>query len=441
MSSPSFCLPFLLFLTLSIVAKAAVPSSKTFKYVLQGEFGDYITEYDASYRIINIPNFLTASTPFQLFFYNTTPDAYTLGLRLGRPRYESQLRWVWDANRGNPVRENSTLTFGADGNLVLRNVDGKIAWQTDTKNKGVVDIELLPTGNLVLMDKNRRFVWQSFDYPGDTLLMGAGLRPGGVNKLVSRVSDADGSEGPYSLVLEKDRLALYVKSKNSPKPLLYYAKDLGSSGLPINRVAFKVEPLTDDAFEYEIAFEVFAGNSSYIQRIGRPTKFNSTLSLLRVGSDGSLKVHSFYDRVELGGWEVTYSEFDRDDIYGGTECRLPTRCGSLGVCEDDQCVACPTPKGLSAYNKKCAPPKLPSCKGGSQVVDYYKVVGVEHFTYEYTQGDGPTKLADCRAKCSMDCGCLGFFYREESSKCLLAPELGTFTKVANKSHVAYIKLS
>ncbi|KAL5731160.1 hypothetical protein ACHQM5_003917 [Ranunculus cassubicifolius] len=403
MSSPSFSLPFILFslfVTLSTVAQAAVPSSKTFKYVLQGEFGQYITEYYASYRMIIIPNFETASMPFQLFFYNTTPNAYTLGLRLGRARYESHLvpMEIWYLQ------------------------------MTDTKNKGVVDIQLLPTRNLVLMDKNRRFVWQSFDYPGDTLLMGAGLRPGGVNKLVSRVSDADGSEGPYSLVLEKDRVALYLKSKNSPKPLLYYAKVLQLS--PINRVVYKVEPLSENAFEYEIAFEVFVGNSSYSQRIGRPTKFNSTLSLLRVGSDGSLKVYSFYDRVELGGWEVTYSEFDRDDIYGGTECRLPTRCGSLGVCEDDQCVACPTPKGI-----------LPSCKGGSQVVDYYKVVGVEHFTYEYTQGDGPTKLADCRAKCSMDCGCLGFFYREESSKSLLAPVLGTLTKVTNKSHVAYIKMS
>ncbi|PIA27013.1 hypothetical protein AQUCO_08400050v1 [Aquilegia coerulea] len=444
MSVSSHFLPFFLFLTLFFVSQAVVPPSQTFKYVINGEFGEYITEYDASYRLINVPNFATGRLPFQLFFYNTTPDAYVFGLRMGRPRYESQLRWVWDANRANPVRENGTLTFAADGNLVLADVNGRVAWQTGTSNKGVAGIELLRNGNLVLKDKQGRFVWQSFEHPTDTLLVGSALTRGGRNKLVSRVSDVDGSDGPYSLVLERDRLAMYLKSKNSPKPLLYYVTQLQSkSNSPISRVVFNNKPLTEEAYEYELEYIVYNVNSSdgNTQFIGRPTKFNSTLSILRVGLDGSLKVYSFYDRVQLGGWEVTFSAFDRDDLYGVSECRLPTKCGSLGVCEDNECVACPTPKGLLGWSKNCALPKLPSCKPGSQVVNYFKVVGVEHFTYEYTQGEGPIKLADCRAKCSKDCGCLGFFYREESSKCLVVPEVGTLSKVSNQTHVAYIKMS
>ncbi|KAF9590191.1 hypothetical protein IFM89_031846 [Coptis chinensis] len=163
--------------------------------------------------------------------------------------------------------------------------------------------------------------------------------------------------------------------------------------------------------------------------------------MLRVGSDGSLKVYTYYDKVDWGAWEITYSLFDKDGVYGVSECRSPTRCGSLGVCEDSQCVACPRPQGLLGWSKTCAPPMLPPCKSGAQNIDYYKVVGVEHFTYEYSQGVGPMKLADCRDKCSKDCGCLGFLYREESSKCLLAPVLGTFAKVSNPAHVAYIKKS
>lgn len=448
--SPPFFLIVLLSIS-AIVAQAVVPRSKTFRFVLNSDYGPYATEYDASYRYIYITNFEEANMPFQLFFYNTTPDAFIFGMKMSRPRYESQDYWVWDANQKNPVRENATLTFGSDGNLVIADVDGRVAWETGTANKGVVGIELLRNGNLVLTDKQGRYVWQSFNSPTNTLLAGASLRAAGVNKLVSR--NEDGSPGIYSLVLEKSRLAAYLASKNSPKPLLYEIQleisEIGSNFEgPIDRVQFITGPLTPQAYEYESNYLVYAGNTSSPRFIGQPAKFNTTLSFLRVRSDGNIIVKSFYDFVERGGWEDTYRAFDEEDSFPDcdacpteSECRLPSKCGSLGVCEDNECVACPTPKGLLGWTKSCAPPKLPSCKAGSQAVDYYKVVGVVHFTYPLTQGDGPTKLADCRAKCSKDCGCLGFFYRELSSKCLLVPELGPLNKVSNQTHVAYIKMA
>ncbi|KAF9590190.1 hypothetical protein IFM89_031845 [Coptis chinensis] len=167
----------LLFLTISVVAQAIVHPSETFKFVNEGEFGEYLVEYRADYRVLSLYGF-----PFQLCFYNTTPNAYTLAIRMGNRHYESTMRWVWDANRGNPVRENATLTFGTDG--------------------------------------------QS-------------LRQGGPTKFVSRVSDADGSEGPYSFGLEKKRIAMYLKSKNSPTPILYHiAEEFGT----ISSVVFNSAP-------------------------------------------------------------------------------------------------------------------------------------------------------------------------------------------------------
>jgi hypothetical protein len=198
-SSPSATMPFLsvfLFLLFSFVAQASVPRNATFKYVNEGEFGPYIVEYDGNYRVLPI-----FSSPFQLSFYNTTPNAFTLALRMATTRSESLFRWVWEANRGNPVRENATLVFGADGNLVLANADGRVAWQTNTANKGVVGLKLLSNGNLVLHDSKGNFVWQSFDYPTDTLLVGQSLRKGGATKLVSRASERDNVGGSYSLVM------------------------------------------------------------------------------------------------------------------------------------------------------------------------------------------------------------------------------------------------
>lgn len=96
------------------------------------------------------------------------------------------MRWVWDANRGNPVRENATLTFSPDGNLVLADVDGKVTWQTNTANKGVVGLNVLSNGNLVLYDNKGKYIWQSFDHPTDTLLVGQTLQAVGGSNITGR---------------------------------------------------------------------------------------------------------------------------------------------------------------------------------------------------------------------------------------------------------------
>lgn len=201
------------------IAQSSVTPYATFRYVNEGEFGPYIVEYDGNYCGLSIFN-----SPFQLFFYNTTPNAYTLALRMATRRSESLFRWVLEANRGNPVHKNATLTFGTDGNLVLANADGRVAWQTNTANKGVVGLKLLPNGNIVLHNSKGNFIWQSFDSPTDTLLVGQYLWAGSVTKFVSRASERDNSDGPYSLVMESKGLAFYYKSKNSPspRPILYF---------------------------------------------------------------------------------------------------------------------------------------------------------------------------------------------------------------------------
>lgn len=428
-------------ITLFVQAQSVVPSNATFKYTNEGEFGFYITEYDASYRATDIGKF-----PFLLCFYNATPNAYILGLRMGHRRSESVLRWVWDANRGKPVRENATLTFGTDGNLVLADVDGTVAWQTGTANQGVVGLELRPNGNLVLFDSKGKFIWQSFDHPSDTLFVGQSLRLNGPNKLVSRLSDTEPLDGPYSYVLEKRHMALYYKSNNAKNPFLYYATEFGDGKGFLSSVLFKIDPFTtiesDTVWAYEFDLDFTMNNSttpSGSSTFSRP-KYNTTYSILRVDMDGNLRIYTYEEHVDWVAWEVTYTLLNRDRGEERSECKLPKRCGSLGVCEDNQCVACPTANGLLGWSKSCAPPVLPPC-GKRANVDYYKVVGAEHFTTGVTDGSGPTKLADCRKKCDSDCKCLGFFYREESSKCLVAPDLGALNKVSNSSHVAYIKIS
>ncbi|KAL8507113.1 hypothetical protein ACS0TY_017849 [Phlomoides rotata] len=410
----SFLTFLLTFLTFFDFSQAIVPPSKTFKYVNSGEFGEYYVEYSADNRVLSIGNY-----PFTLCFYNSTPNSYTLGLRMGHGRSESIMRCVWDANQGKPVRENATLTLGSNGNLVLADVDGLVTWQTSTANKGVVGLELLQNGNLVLYDSKGKYVWQSFDYPTDTLLVSQALRVNGAQ---------------LSLLAESPLL-----NRLMGLIALSWNKDIGPWVLAFLDFYCAREYDYNHAFELGFRFNLSNSDSYGTRMLSRP-KYNSTYTMLRVDIDGNLRMYTYDEHVDWGAWEVTYVLFDRDDGRE-SECKLPKKCGSFEICDADQCVACPTKQGLLGWSEACTPPPLPPCKGLRNESYYYKVDGVDHFTSDYNEGIGPMTLAQCKDKCSKDCKSLGFFYRAESSKCLVVNELGTLVKVSNPSHVGYIKMS
>ncbi|XP_061368813.1 G-type lectin S-receptor-like serine/threonine-protein kinase At4g27290 [Gastrolobium bilobum] len=114
---------------------------------------------------------------------------------------------VWVANRENPLNDSrGNLTIGADGNIVL--VDGADNRMWSTKSSRSIQepiAKLLDSGNLVLMDGKKgdsdSFIWQSFDYPTDTMLPGMKLgwdKTSGLNRyLTSWKSANDPSPGSF----------------------------------------------------------------------------------------------------------------------------------------------------------------------------------------------------------------------------------------------------
>ncbi|KAI3769331.1 hypothetical protein L6452_00432 [Arctium lappa] len=435
-TTSSSCSLFLmiLFCFLLFISQATVPPSETFRYENSGFFGDTdetVLEYDPTYR--SLPLF---TSPFRLCFYNTAPNAYTLALRMGVRSDRSSMRWVWDANRGDPVRENATLSFGTNGNLVLADVDGRIVWQTNTANKGVVGFAILPNGNMVLRDAKGNFVWQSFDSPTDTLLFGQSLRVGGPNKLVSRASTTENVNGVYSFVLEPKRLALYYKN------MRYWS----SSFTDVNKANGDLVNATFEIMEAEYSDSNYNAILCRQSNGGTPfilldiLSYNSTLSYLRLGIDGNLRLYSYRQNSNAAAWSLLFTLLDRGVSKRGEEiedeCQLPDRCGKFGICEDSQCVGCPTPNGVFAWSKDCVA-KLPGCQASS--FRYYELKGVDHFTVKYSAGTGPVNRKDCESKCTKDCKCLGYFYHTDRSRCWIAYELKTLTRVGSSTHMAYIK--
>ncbi|KAH9314146.1 hypothetical protein KI387_022773 [Taxus chinensis] len=451
----------LLLLLISVCVEVKADRRGPFLSVNHGDFEYRNVEYGATFQ--RAPLSSSDNEIFHLVLFNTTPNAYTLAIVMG-VRFKSIMRVVWTANRNHPVSDNATLEFTTTGNLVLSDADGTLVWSTNTSNKGAVQIELGADGNLVMYDKKNETVWQSFDYPSDTLMIGQSLKIAKVKKLVSRISEKNGAEGPYSLVMEAGGFALYA---SFPRPVPYWTVsyfDVDRNKL-LDPTHTCKQPLGSITFVSEQNGLLFDGFHQLLEmslaNLTAPRKWRSSqlcditpyeswrfglnafkidpaLSFLRLDWDGNLRAYTFTASTDGNMWDITYERFDckAGPVDG---CGPPRKCGSFGLCEDGNCVACPHPDGLKGWSNKCAPPQLPTCKTSNASLDFYKVVGAEHFSNKYVAGIGKIKVGECRSRCLRDCKCAAFFYWEESSTCFLTQTLDTLQQLGNTTHLAFIK--
>ncbi|KAI3816123.1 hypothetical protein L1987_15813 [Smallanthus sonchifolius] len=120
---------------------------------------------------------------------------------------------VWVANRDTPVADTSAmLKVSKEGNMLISGGGNTVIWSTglavSARNNNTV-VQLLDNGNLVMWYKNStntRLIWQSFDYPSDTMLPGMNIRKdlvtGLQRSLTSWKSPDDPSPGMYSNIVD-----------------------------------------------------------------------------------------------------------------------------------------------------------------------------------------------------------------------------------------------
>ncbi|KAD6454516.1 hypothetical protein E3N88_09222 [Mikania micrantha] len=83
---------------------------------------------------------------------------------------------VWVANRNRPQPDASPLELKiADQGILGLFNNTSMIWSSNTTTTGNATAKLRDNGNLVVIDQDEKVVWQSFDYPTDTLLPGMKL--------------------------------------------------------------------------------------------------------------------------------------------------------------------------------------------------------------------------------------------------------------------------
>lgn len=127
-----------------------------------------------------------------------------------------QKTYAWVANRDNPLSNSIGTLKISDMNLVLLDHSNNSVWSTNLTRRDVrapVVAELLANGNFVLRYSNNNepsgFLWQSFDFPTDTILpqmkLGYNIKTGVNRFLRSWRSSDDPSSGDHTYKLDTQR--------------------------------------------------------------------------------------------------------------------------------------------------------------------------------------------------------------------------------------------
>lgn len=210
----------------------------------------------------NCTSYLFAVLIFPVDVYNRGPD-------------ESP-RVLWSANRNNPIKIGATLELTPEGDLVLKDADGTVAWSTNTSAKSVVGLNLTDLGNLVLFDKDNATVWQSFDHPTDSLVLGQKLRHG--QRLTQSISETNWTvDDMITFSVNGDGLSAQVET-NPPQIYFNYKPDTGDTSIKISYVEFVNGSLS-----------WFSNSTSNGSLFSIPPA--TSTQHMTLGSDGHLKVY------------------------------------------------------------------------------------------------------------------------------------------------------
>ncbi|XVF34130.1 hypothetical protein REPUB_Repub18cG0031600 [Reevesia pubescens] len=308
---------------------------------------------------------------------------------------------VWVANRTNPINDSTgLLKIESTGRIVLLGQNQTTVWSTKS-TQGVQNpiLQLLDSGNLVVRDGNsENFLWQSFDYPTDTMLagmkIGFDLRTGFHRRLAAWKSSDDPSPGDLTYGVELEGTPEMVLRKGSEK---YYRSGLwngvGFSGAP----NLRSNPIFDYDFvwnEEEVYYIFFLKNKSVMSRF----VLNQTESVRQ----------RYTWNPETQTWKLFA-------IMPSDYCDRCGLCGPNGNCDNNKLPACQClkrfrPKSLERWNSSdwsegCIHNKPLNCQSRDGFIRIGKVK-----TPETTNSwvNKTMNLRECRTRCLQNCSCMAY---------------------------------
>ncbi|KAK4352230.1 hypothetical protein RND71_027748 [Anisodus tanguticus] len=326
---------------------------------------------------------------------------------------------VWVANRAIPLTNTSgvTLKIINPGLLALLTAANTIMWSTNSSRRLAVKnpiAQLLNSGNLVVRDTNdanvENFLWQSFDYPTDTLLpdmkMGKNFVTGQEFYLSSWKNEYDPAPGKYTYHCDPTGYPQDVMRKGEVKVF--------STG-PWNGLRFSGVPGLTKNTIYTFKLDLDEKKALYSF-----TLLGSVMTKLTMNSKGMLE-RSMWDENRQE-WNVYIaSPADNCDYYG--------TCGAYGSCNNVLTPVCrcldkfvpkdPRNWAVTKWSGGCVRRTPLNCQNGD---GFLKYSGIKLPDTQYSWFDVSMTLRECKQACLRNCSCMAYSnldIRNGGSGCLL----------------------
>ncbi|KAM3257890.1 hypothetical protein ACQJBY_049922 [Aegilops geniculata] len=315
---------------------------------------------------------------------------------------------VWSANRDAPTGSSGRVQLSARG-LSVTDADGSTVLWSTTPRAPVAALRLRDDGSLQLLDARNATLWQSFDDATDALLPGQQLRAGAY--LTSGRSPSDFARGDYRLAVSASDVALTWQGSTYWR----LSNDLRS---------FKDRNAAAASMSFNSSgLFVVAADGALVFRVDlAPADFR----VLQLGQDGRLRVTSYAlvnSSAPLGG----------DFVAPATDCELPMQCPSLGLCaaagNSSTCTCPPLFAASVKVSGGCTPgdgsalASPDSCRTNSSASSVSYLALKPKIAYSASRYDAPTTTGvnrtACRALCTANCTCLGYFHDNSSTTCYL----------------------
>ncbi|KAH7864622.1 hypothetical protein Vadar_031853 [Vaccinium darrowii] len=309
---------------------------------------------------------------------------------------------VWHAITTSPVQTGSNIKLTADG-LTLSDPGGLTLW-TAQPNTTVNFGAMLDMGNFILSGNTTGvYVWQSFDYPTDTILPTQILPLGGI--LYSKLSKTNYAKGRFELLFLNGSLQLNTVEYQ----FNYYSSGTANSNSSLS--GFQL------AFNQSADIYILLGNGSTVQLW--PDIFpNSNYYRATLDFDGVFREYAYAANSSSNqSWSVVGYIPDNICAELTTVSLGSGACGYNSYCTADGAITgCHCPPGFSYINPNdenggCSPDFPQGCggdNGTSNPEDSYYMTQVQNVNFPFGDYEhvGPYNQTQCAQDCLHDCNCV-----------------------------------
>ncbi|KAL2327800.1 hypothetical protein Fmac_021227 [Flemingia macrophylla] len=330
----------------------------------------------------------------------------------------SPITVVWVANRNKPLENTKgVLKLNGKGTLELLNDRNITIWSSNISTKAVNNpvAHPLDSGNFVVRNEEETkgsVLWQSFDYPGDTLVpgmkIGWNLETGLERYLSSWRSDDDPAEGEYAQKLDL---------RGYPQSIKFKGHDIKSRSGSWNGLALVGRPAPVPE-----TLQKFVMNEKEVYY-----EFDILVSAL----------FSVYKLIPSGTGESWYWTTQMRTLQVATtgevdQCENYAFCGANSICSSDgnwatcECLRGYVPKSTDQWNMAvwvdgCIPRNKSSCEN-SNTDGFLRYTHLKLPDTSSSWFNTTMNLDECRKSCLKNCTCAAYAnldIRDGGTGCLL----------------------